>query len=139
MSPETTADETVSGRLALDRDGKRALLVGGWWLEDSPNLVCALSLEGEARWQKLATAPVDPGTYQIVDPKRRQLVVFGAPSCNGEVSAFGLDDSKWSSLRAPGGAFPALATTRFWTRKTIVSRWRGATGRSSFSRSRPTN
>ena len=111
VSSRVTMDEAVFGRLTLDRAGKRALMIGGWGLPDSPSTAWSLSLEGEMRWEKLAEVEVDVTTYQIFDPKRRQLVVLGGPNWRGEVSALSLDDSSWNHLRVAGSDFPILVAT----------------------------
>ena len=90
--------ELHDGRMVLDRDGKRALIVGGDGFSAG---AWALSLEGELTWSRAAGPPFEGAGFlgpAVLDAKRGQLVVVGALGRNAQLWSLSLATGTWSLL-----------------------------------------
>ena len=103
--------ELDQGKIVVDRDGKRALIVGGG--KDSSG-TWALSLDGPARWARIADAPAQESYTRspfpvginvgslFIDPPRARLVLISASVDKSAAWTLPLTGGDWAlESRAP--------------------------------------
>lgn len=94
----------------VDRESGRLFVFGGWVSGTVPALVMSRSLDGEGGWTPFAEAsPVRPRVRflhsLVLDPVRRQLLVFGGQATDGSGLLLG---DLWRLPLAPGGVWERI-------------------------------